>query len=365
MKQITEETADELRSSKKPIFVLFTNKSEDIQMIEKISKKYTKKFNFYFSTETNLSGLALAENLGLQEFPNISIFNSNMKKKFHFNRIISKKSVYKFIQNYQNNKLKPFKKSKVRPKNDRDEYFPTITEVVASSFEEIVLQSQKDVFLLVYAEWNDISMNYIPLFSIVSQLFELIKEDSIIISMINFDENDLHNEFFNIEEKIPILKYFKKNDKNNPISYQSFDKFEYLIDFICQHSSETLNLEEINKNYPIILNKHEKLINGNVITISSNEEIEKLKSTFDKLIILYFHSTLSDSCKFINPFYSKESMKYPKSKFLKIDSDKHQKLSEKYEISSIPCFIFIFNGTEVDRLEGVNESEFSKIMRNY
>ena len=56
MKQITEETAEELSTSKKPNFVLFTNKSEDIQLIEKISKKYTRKFNFFFSPETNLCG---------------------------------------------------------------------------------------------------------------------------------------------------------------------------------------------------------------------------------------------------------------------------------------------------------------------
>ena len=181
--------------------------------------------------------LALAENLGLEQFPNISIFNSDLKKKFHFNKEITKKSVYKFIQNYENKKLKSFKKSKKRPLNDKDEYYPTMKEVVATSFQEIVLQSSNDVFILIYAEWNDLSMKYVDLFSIISQLLHSIKHDSIIVCKMDFDENDLHEDFFNQEDKIPILKYFKKDDKKNPISYQFYDNIENLIKFINLHST--------------------------------------------------------------------------------------------------------------------------------
>jgi 5'(3')-deoxyribonucleotidase len=54
MKQITEEVVEEF--TKKTNVVIFTNNPKDIQLIETISKKYSKKFNFFYSNDTNLSG---------------------------------------------------------------------------------------------------------------------------------------------------------------------------------------------------------------------------------------------------------------------------------------------------------------------
>ena len=126
-------------------------------------------------------------------------------------------------------------------------------------------------------------------------------------------------------------------------------------------------MEEIELNLPKIIEKNEKLKNGNVIEIQSNEEFEKITSSNskDQLIILYFHSTISDSCKFMNPIYSKESVVYPTCKFIKIDSDKHSNVTEFYQISSLPSFIFTKKNEEIDRLEGVNQTEFLTKLLNH
>jgi hypothetical protein len=55
MKQITEEVVEEFSSQTN--FVIFTNNPQEIQLIENISKKYSKKFNFFHSNDSNLSGL--------------------------------------------------------------------------------------------------------------------------------------------------------------------------------------------------------------------------------------------------------------------------------------------------------------------
>jgi hypothetical protein len=180
--------------------------------------------------------LTLAENLGLKYFPNISIFNGDFKTKFHFNSTIDKKSVLKFLKDYENKKLNKFQKSKKRPLNDKDVMYPSLIEVVFDSFDEIVVKSNSDVLLLVYADWSETSMYLVSLLSIISQLLGEMNHNSLIISKMDFDENDL-NDNFTVDEKIPILKFFKMNEKSKPILFQLESNVEDLFKFISLNST--------------------------------------------------------------------------------------------------------------------------------
>jgi thioredoxin len=56
--------------------------------------------------------------------------------------------------------------------------------------------------------------------------------------------------------------------------------------------------------------------------------------------VLYFTAKWCGPCKKISPYFEKFSSEYPKIKFYKIDVDENQELAERYQISSIPTFIF-------------------------
>jgi hypothetical protein len=184
----------------------------------------------------NFERLTLAENLGLKSFPNISIFKGDFRTKFHFNSTIDKKSVLKFLKDYENKKLNKFQKSKKRPVNDRDVMYPSLVEVVSDSFHELVVKSNCDVLLLVYADWSESSMYLVSLLSIISEVFKEMNYSSLIISKMDFDENDL-NDNFSVDEKIPILKYFKNNEKSKPNTYQLESSVEDLFKFIDLNST--------------------------------------------------------------------------------------------------------------------------------
>ena len=52
------------------------------------------------------------------------------------------------------------------------------------------------------------------------------------------------------------------------------------------------------------------------------------------------------------PVIERLAEKNPSVKFAKINVDDAPKLSQEYEISSIPCIVFFQDGKEVDRLVG-------------
>jgi thioredoxin 1 len=67
--------------------------------------------------------------------------------------------------------------------------------------------------------------------------------------------------------------------------------------------------------------------------------------------ILYFHADWCQPCKAMEPIVKELLKKYPKVELEKVDVDKHQAFTEKWEVMSIPTFIFI-DGKEVAREVG-------------
>ena len=55
-----------------------------------------------------------------------------------------------------------------------------------------------------------------------------------------------------------------------------------------------------------------------------------------------------------------------KVKFCKLDVDNAPKLSQEYEISSIPCIVFFKDGEEVDRITGsISEDLLTEKISDY
>jgi thioredoxin 1 len=71
-----------------------------------------------------------------------------------------------------------------------------------------------------------------------------------------------------------------------------------------------------------------------------------------KLILVDFFAEWCGPCQMMSGVIEKLAEKNPNVSFAKINVDENPKLSEEYEISSIPCVIFFQDGKEVDRLIG-------------
>lgn len=83
--------------------------------------------------------------------------------------------------------------------------------------------------------------------------------------------------------------------------------------------------------------------------ISSEAEFHQIKEG-DSLIFVYFYANWCGPCKRIAPQYQDLAETYPNYAFLKINVDDFHELSNIYNIRSMPTFIAVRNGQEVDRL---------------
>jgi len=100
------------------------------------------------------------------------------------------------------------------------------------------------------------------------------------------------------------------------------------------------------------------------LTESSFPKIMTDKKT--PLVIVDFFAEWCMPCVMMGPVFERLSEKNTNVKFCKINVDEAPKLSQQYEISSIPCIIFFKDGEEVDRIIGsTGEDLFQEKINDY
>ncbi|GFP88462.1 tpr repeat-containing thioredoxin tdx [Phtheirospermum japonicum] len=99
------------------------------------------------------------------------------------------------------------------------------------------------------------------------------------------------------------------------------------------------------------------IITGQLIEIHSTTELKEKLNAAEKtsrLAILYFTATWCGPCRYVAPAFSGLAEKYPNVVFLKVDIDEEPGAAFEYNVSSVPSFLFIKNGREVDNFVGVD-----------
>ena len=70
------------------------------------------------------------------------------------------------------------------------------------------------------------------------------------------------------------------------------------------------------------------------------------------LDILYFTAEWCGPCRVMGPLMDDISREHPEVSIQKIDADRNKQLLQQHNVRSIPTFIFIKDGKEVDRIIG-------------
>jgi thioredoxin len=73
--------------------------------------------------------------------------------------------------------------------------------------------------------------------------------------------------------------------------------------------------------------------------------------------VLYFTADWCGPCKKVRPIVEELNRDQSYAKFQVIDVDSEQELARKFEVKSIPTFIFIRDGIEINRLTGAQTKE--------
>lgn len=79
--------------------------------------------------------------------------------------------------------------------------------------------------------------------------------------------------------------------------------------------------------------------------------------------VICFSAEWCTPCKSFSPIYSKYADTFRNINFYKVDIDDNEDLINKYDIKSVPTFIFLRNGEKINELIGTDERKFSSFIQ--
>ncbi|XP_054708378.1 thioredoxin-2-like [Uloborus diversus] len=89
---------------------------------------------------------------------------------------------------------------------------------------------------------------------------------------------------------------------------------------------------------------------------------KKIDEAGEKLVVIDFFATWCGPCKMIAPFFQELSDEYTDVVFLKVDVDEVEDVAAKYNVSSIPKFVFLKNKEQVDDMCGADQDKLKEIL---
>jgi len=83
------------------------------------------------------------------------------------------------------------------------------------------------------------------------------------------------------------------------------------------------------------------------------ELVEKAR-TEQVLTVVDFWASWAEPCKHMNDVFQQLAKSYPKHNFLQVEAEEVDDVAEKFDVASVPTFVFIKDGKEIDRLTGAD-----------
>ncbi|KAF9945766.1 Glutaredoxin 3 [Mortierella alpina] len=105
---------------------------------------------------------------------------------------------------------------------------------------------------------------------------------------------------------------------------------------------------------------------SNYTDIASEDQFAQVfQPSSSTVYALNFWAAWAPPCVQMNDVFEELAAKNSNVQFLKIEAEKFPDISEDYEIAAVPSFVIVKEGNVVDRVEGANAPELSKVIAKY
>uniref|UniRef100_A0A672LVI1 Thioredoxin domain-containing protein n=1 Tax=Sinocyclocheilus grahami TaxID=75366 RepID=A0A672LVI1_SINGR len=104
---------------------------------------------------------------------------------------------------------------------------------------------------------------------------------------------------------------------------------------------------------------------ANLTDATSLQQFEELlKNNSKSLTVVHFHAPWAPQCSQMNEVMAELAKEHKHTMFVKLEAEAVPEVSEKYEITSVPTFLFFKGGEKIDRLDGAHAPELTnKVQR--
>jgi len=170
-------------------------------------------------------------NLEVGKWPSFAIQDTVKNQKFPFDQAkkLTEKDVGSFVQSFVDGKVEPSIKSEPIPEKQEG----SVTVVVAHTYKETVLDSDKDVLLEFYAPWCGHCKALAPKYEELAQLYASnpTYNNQVTVAKVDATLNDVPDEIAGF----PTIKLFPAGAKDSPIDYNGARTIEDLANFIKEN----------------------------------------------------------------------------------------------------------------------------------
>ncbi|XP_026172774.1 glutaredoxin 3 [Mastacembelus armatus] len=98
-----------------------------------------------------------------------------------------------------------------------------------------------------------------------------------------------------------------------------------------------------------------------VVEATNQQQFEDFLAKAGKyLTVVHFQAAWAPQCGHMNEVMAELAKEHTGTTFVKVEAEAVPEVSEKYEISSVPTFLFFKAGEKVDRLDGAHAPELTK-----
>ncbi|KAH9612809.1 hypothetical protein KSS87_007312 [Heliosperma pusillum] len=80
----------------------------------------------------------------------------------------------------------------------------------------------------------------------------------------------------------------------------------------------------------------------------------------NKLVVIYFTATWCGPCKYMEPSIKELAAKYSDVEIAKIDVDELFNVSRDFGVQTMPTFLFIKRGKQIDKVVGANKDDLQR-----
>lgn len=214
---------------------------ESKKILSNIWPKVNTKLKLFVSDIEEGMSVKLSEYCGVKEkeLPKPFILEpvSENPLKFKMEGELTEENLLKFIENWENKKIKPFLKTEEIPEeNDGDVFI-----VVGKTFKKEVLDNNKDVVMYFFAPWCEHCKEFYPGYEKLARKLKN-KNPNLILAKMDSTENDIED--FPIK-KYPTIKFYPGNAKNKePIHFNNRGSIDDLLHLIKEKAFHKINDED-------------------------------------------------------------------------------------------------------------------------
>jgi len=227
--------------SSKPLAYLFLDPTAEgrdatIAAVKPVAQKYKSKVNFVWIDAVKFGDHAKALNLQDAKWPAFVIQDLVKQLKFPFDqdKEVTPEAAGEWIEQYLAGKIEPTLKSQPIPAT-QDEAAYTL---VGKSFDDVVFDDSKDVFVEFYASWCGHCKRLAPIWESLAEKYA-DRKDKLVIAKMEAQENDLPASVPFRISGFPTLK-LKPAGTREFIDYEGDRSLESLIAFVEEHAKNSL-----------------------------------------------------------------------------------------------------------------------------